>query len=64
MNSASLQDKMHVANSCTGYEPMSSGLVSSIGNKDSKSCSNCKHFKSESCEANLYDEVLSSLDQG
>lgn len=64
MNSASLQDKMHVANSCTGYEPISSGLVSSIGNKDSKSCANCRHFNAERCEVNLYDKVLASLDQG
>jgi len=62
-NSASLQDRMHVANSCSGYEPISSGFVSSIGSSYSKSCDNCKHFKDQKCESNLYDAVLASLDQ-
>jgi hypothetical protein len=53
----------HIANSCHGYNPVSSGFQSNIGTARSKSCQNCEHFKNEKCEVNLYDKVLSSLDQ-
>jgi hypothetical protein len=54
---------MHVANSCPGYNPTGSGFQSNIGTERSKSCQNCEHFKSERCEVDLYDTVLTSLDQ-
>jgi hypothetical protein len=59
-----LEDMMHVANSCSGYESVRSGFESNIGTQVSKSCGNCKHFKNNKCEVNLYDKVLAGLDQG
>ncbi|MCJ7688721.1 MAG: hypothetical protein MUO60_05300 [Clostridiaceae bacterium] len=59
-----IEQMMHVANSCNGYNPVRSGLQSSIGTAFSKSCGNCEHLKNDKCEVNLYDRVLASLDQG
>lgn len=59
-----LEDMMHVANSCSGYDSAGSEFQSNIGTPSSKSCSNCKHFKNNKCEVNLYDKVLAGLDQG
>lgn len=63
MNSGSFQDMMHVANSCPGYKAKGEGFISSIGEKNSKSCMNCEFLKNNKCEKNLYDSVLTSLDQ-
>ncbi|MFX0550204.1 hypothetical protein ACOAKC_12905 [Hathewaya histolytica] len=64
-NSASLQDMMHVANSCYGYENKNKrkDFISNIGSEESISCINCEHLKHNKCQKNLYDKVLSSLDQ-
>ena len=62
-NSASLQDMMHVAISCHGYTPIKEGFVSTIGSEKCKSCRNCENLRNEKCQVNLYDKVLTSLDQ-
>lgn len=54
---------MHVANSCVGYEPTHSGVESNIGTDSSKSCVNCKNLKDGKCVKDLFDTVLTSLDQ-
>lgn len=59
-----IEQMTHVANSCNGYNSVGTGFQSSIGTAYSKSCDNCKHFKNNKCEVNLYDKVLAGLDQG
>lgn len=54
---------MHVANVCDGYEAIDEGFVSNIGSYNSKSCSNCKSLVNGECTKDLYDKVLTSLDQ-
>lgn len=57
------QQMMHVANECIGYKPTITNVESNIGNSSSKSCTNCKNLKDGKCIKNLFDEVLTSLDQ-
>ncbi len=59
-----IEQMMHVANSCNGYDSVGTGFQSSIGTPFSKSCGNCHHLKNDKCEVNLYDKVLAGLDQG
>ncbi|WP_291634454.1 hypothetical protein [Clostridium sp.] len=58
------EQMMHVANSCNGYNSVGTQFQSSIGTDFSKSCDNCKHLKNDKCDVNLYDKVLTELDQG
>ncbi|MFT5876041.1 MAG: hypothetical protein ACI8WT_005044 [Clostridium sp.] len=55
---------MHIANSCNGYNSVETEFQSSIGTAFSKSCDNCKHLNNDKCDINLYDKVLTGLDQG
>lgn len=59
-----IEQMAHIANSCNGYDSVALGFQSSIGTIFSKSCNNCKNFKGDKCEINLYDKVLAGLDQG
>ena len=59
-----IEQRMHIGNSCNGYDPVGSGFQSSIGTPFSKSCDNCEHLKNGKCEVDLYDKVLAGLDQG
>ncbi|AUM96471.1 TPA: hypothetical protein LA742_003826 [Clostridium botulinum] len=54
---------MHIANVCDGYDGIDTGFVSVIGAENSKSCMNCKNLQNGVCVKNLYDKVLTSLDQ-
>ena len=58
-----IEQMMHVGNSCKGYRAIREGFTNSIGSDESKSCNNCKYFRNYKCEKNLFDEVLTSLDQ-
>lgn len=60
---ANMEQMMHVAQSCPGYEPMQSYVSNTIGAEDSKSCANCHNFHDNKCVVNLFDNVLTSLDQ-
>lgn len=60
---ANIEQMMSVGNSCYGYTPVGGGFSNSIGSNNSKSCSNCKHFKNDKCDVDLFDPVLTSLDQ-
>ena len=60
---ANVEQMMHVASSCKGYRCIREGFLNSIGSDESKSCTNCKYFKNDKCIKNLFDEVLTSLDQ-
>lgn len=57
------EQMMHVANSCVGYEPIIQGVESNIGTSNSRSCTNCKNLKDGLCVKDLFDPVLTSLDQ-
>jgi len=60
---ANIGQMMSVGNSCYGYDPVGEGFSSSIGASNSKSCSNCRHFVKDKCDIDLFDPVLTSLDQ-
>ena len=57
------EQKMHVANSCPGYRGIREGFESSIGSENSMSCDNCRYLRNDKCQKNLFDDVLTSLDQ-
>lgn len=57
------EQMMHVANSCKGYQAIHQGFESNIGTDNSKSCVNCKNLKDGLCVKNLFDTVLTSIDQ-
>jgi hypothetical protein len=58
---ASSEQKKAVAASCWGYRQEES-LTSSAGVLD-KSCENCGHWDGEKCIVDLFDKVLTGLDQ-
>ncbi len=53
-----------VANNCIGYEAVAGAFESNTESPNTKSCTNCENFKNDRCEKNLFDSVLTSLDQG
>lgn len=56
------EQMMHVADKCLEYELNKEIFESFMGSLNSKSCSKCKHFKFNTCEDNLFDSTLTSLD--
>lgn len=60
---ANVEQMMHVANSCPGYNPLAEDFESNIGTENSKSCNNCSNYRDGKCIENLFDRVLTSLDQ-
>jgi len=54
---------MMVAINCPGYEPTQNNFTSSIGADNCKSCDNCHNWKDHNCTINLFDKVLTSIDQ-
>lgn len=59
----SIGQMVGVANSCPGYERKNISFNSGIGNSDTKSCTNCRNLQNGICIKDLYDKVLTSLDQ-
>jgi hypothetical protein len=62
-NTASRDQLMMVAVNCPGYDPTCHGVTNTIGVENSKSCDNCHHWKDHKCSINLFDPVISSVDQ-
>ena len=60
---ANVEQMMHVAKSCNGYRGIREGFVNSIGSDESKSCTNCRYLRNDKCQKDLFDNVLTSLDQ-
>lgn len=58
-----VEQMMHVGNSCGGYESIGGTFESNIGTSSSKSCANCKNLQDGKCVKDLFDPVLTSLDQ-
>lgn len=54
---------MMVAVNCPGYEPLRKDVTNTIGAENSKSCDNCHNWQEHRCVVNLFDQVLTSLDQ-
>ncbi len=61
---ANIQQMVSVGNNCLGYESKAASFEASIEENNIKSCSNCENFKNNKCVKNLFDRVLTSLDQG
>ncbi|QAT38839.1 hypothetical protein [Clostridium sp. JN-9] len=61
---ASVEQLMSVGENCRGYDPASEYFQSSVGEPIPRSCSNCNHFTEGRCNIDLFDTVLTSLDQG
>lgn len=61
---ASAEQLMSVGENCMGYSPFFEYFQSSIGAPNTKSCVNCTHFTDGKCDVNLFDKVLTDLDQG
>lgn len=62
-NYASREQLMMVAVSCPGYEPLTHDVTNTIGAHNCKSCDNCHNWQDHKCVVNLFDPVLTSLDQ-
>jgi hypothetical protein len=60
---ANIEQMMNVANSCAGYRGIREGFENNIGSETSKSCTNCRYLRNDKCQKNLFDLVLTSLDQ-
>jgi hypothetical protein len=62
-NTAGSDQLMMVAVNCPGYEPTSNNVTNTIGASNCKSCDNCHNWQDHNCVVNLFDPVLTSLDQ-
>lgn len=55
-NLANISQMNAIAENCPKYERI-------VNENNTKSCKNCLHWSDNDCEINIYNEVLSSLDQ-
>lgn len=64
---ANIEQLMSVGQSCDGYDQLQENapkaFESSIGGGNCKSCTSCTHFVNGLCDVNLFDKVLTELDQ-
>lgn len=60
----SKEQLMIVATNCSSYHPIVRGFSATIGGQNSVSCENCHHWKKDRCQIGVYDDVLTSVDQG
>lgn len=65
MNYASEDQLIAVGQSCRDFEARTRGFISSTGSTTAEniSCDECKHWDGEKCRINVFDKVLTSLDQ-
>lgn len=59
---ASRDQLKQVASRCSHYNYSTEGQLTSSMGKTISSCMNCSHLKSNKCELNLTDKILSNLD--
>lgn len=62
-NSPSREQLMMVAIQCSGYDSLCSNVINTVGAENSMSCENCYHWKNHKCSIDLFDPVLTSIDQ-
>ena len=60
----SKEQLMMVATNCSEYDPIVEGFSASVGGQYSISCESCHHWGNNKCQIDIYDDVLSSIDQG
>ncbi|WP_102399074.1 hypothetical protein [Haloimpatiens massiliensis] len=58
-----IYESMCVASNCSSFKSQEPVVMSSIGTSLSKRCSKCSHCKNCKCELDLYDNVISSIDE-
>ncbi|MCM8711952.1 hypothetical protein M2651_13180 [Clostridium sp. SYSU_GA19001] len=63
-NIASSEQLMMVAVNCPGYVATSNNFTNTVGANNCKSCTNCSNWQNNKCTVNLFDSVLTDLDQG
>lgn len=54
---------MIVAVNCPEYAPINEGFSLTIGSEYGASCENCHHWKDNRCQIDVFDDVLTSIDQ-
>lgn len=54
---------MMVATNCPDYDAIDSGFSATIGGEYSVSCENCHHWQNNKCKIQVFDDVLTSIDQ-
>jgi len=64
MNYASEDQLTAVAQSCRHFESMSGKFISSTSaTGENISCNSCRHWNGTKCTINVFDDVLTSMDQ-
>ncbi|WP_373897543.1 hypothetical protein ACER0A_012265 [Haloimpatiens sp. FM7315] len=58
-----MYELMCVGTTCSNFESGEDLFMPSIGTSLSKTCSKCNHCKNNYCELNLYDNIVSSIDE-
>ncbi len=48
---------------CPGYSPPLSGVNSSLGMREMRSCRECNHFSNEECSINIFKTILFNMNQ-
>ena len=59
----SKEQLMIVATNCPEYSAINSGFSATIGAKYGASCENCHHWEDHKCQVDVFDDVLTSVDQ-
>lgn len=60
---ANVEQLNYVGRSCPGYEKVNGSFQSMTSSGDERSCLNCENYKNNKCVINLFDRVLTSVDQ-
>ena len=65
MNDASYSQMKAVGESCPGYSPVhaQAGSITNALTAGNRSCTLCRNWDRNRCVINLFDKVLTSLDQ-
>lgn len=65
MNFANEDQLIAVGQSCRDFEPRAQGFISSVRSTAAEniSCEACKNWNGTRCTINVFDKVLTSLDQ-
>lgn len=59
----SKEQLMIVAVNCPKYDGINPGFSATIGSKYGASCENCHHWQKDRCQVDIFDDVLTSIDQ-
>ncbi|MCR1898722.1 hypothetical protein NSA47_06915 [Irregularibacter muris] len=59
----SKEQLMIVGTNCPEYNAINPGFSATIGGKYSESCENCHYWENNRCQIDVFDDVLTSIDQ-